>query len=125
MTEKAKVQRGRPKAASPKVSTTIRLSPDVLDHFKAGGPGWQGRIDEALREAAGLRKPKAGSKSAQRARRAVIALPIGGTPLYVAAMTTSMRFGSPLAIPASMLGAMSPACVTRWAATPIEAASET
>jgi hypothetical protein len=56
---------------------------------------------------------------------AVIALPVGGTPLYVAAMTTSMRFGSPLAIPASMLGAMSPACVTRWAATPIEAASET
>ena len=32
---------------------------------------------------------------------------------YVAAMTTSMRFGSPLAIPASMLGAMSLARVTR------------
>jgi uncharacterized protein (DUF4415 family) len=37
-----------------KVSTTIRLSPDVLDRFKSGGPGWQGRIDDALRRAVGL-----------------------------------------------------------------------
>jgi len=32
------------------VSTTIRLSQDVLDHFRAGGRGWQTRINEALRE---------------------------------------------------------------------------
>lgn len=51
---KAKVQRGRPKAAKTKVSTTIRLSPDVLEYFRAGGPGWQSRIDEALRKAVGL-----------------------------------------------------------------------
>lgn len=51
---KAKVQRGRPKAAAPKVSTTIRLSPEVVEYFKASGPGWQTRIDEALRKAAGL-----------------------------------------------------------------------
>ncbi len=51
----AKVQRGgRPKSISPKVSTTIRLSPEVIEHFKAGGPGWQSRIDAALRKAAGL-----------------------------------------------------------------------
>lgn len=50
----AKVQRGRPKASVTKVSTTIRLSPEVIEHFKSGGPGWQGRIDEALRKAAGL-----------------------------------------------------------------------
>lgn len=37
-----------------KVPTYIRLSPDVLEHFKAGGPGWQTRIDETLRAAAGL-----------------------------------------------------------------------
>lgn len=49
---KAKLRRGRPQAASPKISTTIRLSPEVLDHFKAGGPGWQSRIDEALRKIA-------------------------------------------------------------------------
>lgn len=44
------VRRGRPPSARPKVSTTIRLSQDVIDHFKAGGRGWQTRIDEALRE---------------------------------------------------------------------------
>ena len=47
---KAKVRRGRPPVAKPKVSTTIRLSPEVIDYFKAGGRGWQTRIDQALRE---------------------------------------------------------------------------
>lgn len=47
---KAQVRRGRPPAATPKVSTTIRLSQDVIDHFKADGRGWQTRIDRALRE---------------------------------------------------------------------------
>ena len=51
---KAKVQRGRPVAAARKVSTTIRLDPAVIAHFKAEGPGWQSRINEALRKAAGL-----------------------------------------------------------------------
>lgn len=51
---KAEVRRGRPKAGRPKVSTTIRLDPDVLDAFKAAGPGWQGRVNAALRKAAGL-----------------------------------------------------------------------
>ena len=32
-----------------KVSTTLPLSPEVIAHFRAGGPGWQTRIDEALR----------------------------------------------------------------------------
>ena len=35
-----------------KIAVSIRLSRDVLDHFKATGPGWQSRIDEALRKAA-------------------------------------------------------------------------
>jgi uncharacterized protein (DUF4415 family) len=35
-----------------KVAVSIRLSREVIDHFKAGGPGWQGRIDEALRKIA-------------------------------------------------------------------------
>ena len=46
----APVRRGRPCAARPKVQTTLRLSAEVLDHFKAGGPGWQSRIDAALRD---------------------------------------------------------------------------
>ena len=33
---------------------TIMLDPDVIEHFKAGGKGWQTRINAALRKAAGL-----------------------------------------------------------------------
>jgi uncharacterized protein (DUF4415 family) len=33
-----------------KVSTTLRLPPEVLAYFKAGGPGWQTRIGDALKE---------------------------------------------------------------------------
>lgn len=58
---KARVSRGRPKVASPKVSTTLRLDADVIERFRAGGPGWQSRINGALREwlAAGRREPLA------------------------------------------------------------------
>jgi uncharacterized protein (DUF4415 family) len=34
----------------PKVSTTIRLSPDVVQAFRATGSGWQTRIDAALQD---------------------------------------------------------------------------
>jgi uncharacterized protein (DUF4415 family) len=44
------VRRGRPKSQHPKVATSIRLSEDVLSRFKAAGPGWQSRIDAALRD---------------------------------------------------------------------------
>jgi uncharacterized protein (DUF4415 family) len=44
------IRRGRPKSERPKVAINIRLSPDVLDRFKATGPGWQSRIDAALRQ---------------------------------------------------------------------------
>lgn len=47
-------RRGRPRKEAPKKAVSIRLSPDVLAWFKAGGRGWQTRIDEALRKAAGL-----------------------------------------------------------------------
>jgi uncharacterized protein (DUF4415 family) len=50
---------GRPRSAAPKKSVHLRLSPDVLTYFRKSGPGWQTRIDEALRKAAKLpaRKP--------------------------------------------------------------------
>jgi uncharacterized protein (DUF4415 family) len=32
---------------------TLRIDQDVLAHFQAGGPGWQDRINDALRKAAG------------------------------------------------------------------------
>ncbi len=42
-------QRGRP-TGSDKESTTIRMDRDVLAAFRAGGPGWQTRMNAALRD---------------------------------------------------------------------------
>ncbi len=42
---------GRPRKKNPKVPVSIRLDPDVVAKFKATGPGWQSRINEALRRA--------------------------------------------------------------------------
>jgi uncharacterized protein (DUF4415 family) len=33
---------------------TLPLDPDIIERFREGGPGWQGRINEALRKAVGL-----------------------------------------------------------------------
>jgi len=42
--------RGPQKAPTKKV-VSLRLDHDVLEKFKSTGPGWQGRINEALRRA--------------------------------------------------------------------------
>ncbi|MBO1361937.1 BrnA antitoxin family protein [Acetobacter sacchari] len=42
---------GRPLSANKKVAVSLRLDPDVLEKFKSAGPGWQARINEALRKA--------------------------------------------------------------------------
>lgn len=52
----AKARRGRQKAPTKQV-TTIRLSPDVMAAFKATGQGWQGRIDNALKDWLRTRTP--------------------------------------------------------------------
>jgi uncharacterized protein (DUF4415 family) len=47
----------KPKSINPplgKEMVTIRLDRAVLDHFQEDGPGWQERINAALRTAAGL-----------------------------------------------------------------------
>ncbi|TCP83485.1 uncharacterized protein (DUF4415 family) [Rhizobium sp. PP-CC-2G-626] len=49
-----KAKRGRPAVEKPKQQISIRLSPEVIDAFKATGKGWQSRIDDVLRKAAGL-----------------------------------------------------------------------
>ncbi|MBI5319775.1 BrnA antitoxin family protein [Bradyrhizobium sp.] len=41
-----------PQKAPTKIHVSIRLSPEVLKHFKSKGPGWQSRIDDALRRIA-------------------------------------------------------------------------
>ena len=44
------IRRGRPPSDDPKISTTIRLDADIIEKFRAQGPKWQTRINEALRE---------------------------------------------------------------------------
>ncbi len=51
---KTLVRRGRPKLEQTKQHVSLRLDPDVLESFKASGPGWQARINEVLRKAAHL-----------------------------------------------------------------------
>ncbi len=50
----------RPKAVTlPPVRelVSLRLDRDVLEHFQAQGPGWQERINAALRAVAGNKEP--------------------------------------------------------------------
>jgi uncharacterized protein (DUF4415 family) len=35
----------------PKEAVKLRLSQDVLEHFRSGGPGWQTRINTTLERA--------------------------------------------------------------------------
>lgn len=49
-----------PQKAPTKVQTTIRLDRHVVDHFRAGGPGWQRRVNEALKEVVAKAERKAG-----------------------------------------------------------------
>jgi uncharacterized protein (DUF4415 family) len=48
------IRRRGPNKAPTKKLVSLRLSRDVIDHFRGKGPGWQGKIDEALRKAAKL-----------------------------------------------------------------------
>ncbi len=43
------------KTALPNVKelVSLRIDQDVLEHFQEGGPGWQDRINDALRNAIG------------------------------------------------------------------------
>jgi uncharacterized protein (DUF4415 family) len=51
----ALIQRRRgPQKRPTKRQITLRLDPDVIDHFRARGKGWQVRINAALRKAAGI-----------------------------------------------------------------------
>jgi uncharacterized protein (DUF4415 family) len=43
-------KRGRPFSATTKEQIAIRLDPEVLDAFRKEGPGWQTRINDALKD---------------------------------------------------------------------------
>jgi len=47
-----RAKRGRPVVDMPKKQVTLRIDQDVIEHFKAGGPGWQTRINDALKSVA-------------------------------------------------------------------------
>jgi len=51
-----KGKRGRPVGSltSSKQHVSLRLDKDVVATYKAGGPGWQARINDDLRKVAGL-----------------------------------------------------------------------
>ncbi len=55
---------GRPKGSGVKESVTLRLDRDVLDYFRATGPGWQTRINNTLRAAIAtpLRRRRVGGR---------------------------------------------------------------
>jgi uncharacterized protein (DUF4415 family)/uncharacterized DUF497 family protein len=66
------VRRGRPALAKPKQAVSLRLDPDVIAYFKAGGPGWQTRINERLRLvaiAAAKRRKAVAVKSRPKAKK--------------------------------------------------------
>ena len=47
------IRRGRPPGAT-KTQVALRIDNEVLAAFRAGGPGWQSRMNEALRKAIGV-----------------------------------------------------------------------
>lgn len=44
------ILRGRPFGSGRKTQTTVRISNEVLAFFRASGPGWQTRMDAALKK---------------------------------------------------------------------------
>jgi uncharacterized protein (DUF4415 family) len=51
-----RARRGRPlgSVSSQKQQIALRVDRDVLARFRQDGPGWQSRMNDALRKAAGL-----------------------------------------------------------------------
>jgi uncharacterized protein (DUF4415 family) len=61
--DEIRARRGRPPlGGTAKVQQSLRLSREVLDHFRSTGPGWQARIDEVLRRHVHQEAAKAGER---------------------------------------------------------------
>jgi uncharacterized protein (DUF4415 family) len=52
-TKPADLPPDKPSIPGVKEQVTLRLDREVLDFFQEGGPGWQERINQALRKVAG------------------------------------------------------------------------
>jgi uncharacterized protein (DUF4415 family) len=55
--ERLRKRLGRPKLENPKEHVSLRLDPVIVRAFKGDGPGWQGRINDALLKVVKRRKP--------------------------------------------------------------------
>ena len=44
------IRRGRPALERPKQMMSVRVDHDVLARLRAMGPGWQGKVNQALRD---------------------------------------------------------------------------
>ncbi len=53
---------GRPPLANPKRLVSIRYNPEVLEFFRAGGPGWQTRMNEVLEKHVARARKRTGAK---------------------------------------------------------------
>ena len=51
--KKAELPPEKPSIPGTKEQVTLRIDRDVLDYFQSDGPGWQERINTALRKAVG------------------------------------------------------------------------
>lgn len=67
--EKASVRRGRPPVDAPKLMTTLRLDPEVVEAFRAGGPGWQTRINDELKALVQRRAKRAAAETSAKAAK--------------------------------------------------------
>jgi uncharacterized protein (DUF4415 family) len=62
---------GRPKAEAPKVHIGFRLAADVVESVRASGPGYNARVEQALRDAGfGAKALKRAKMAAAKKRRA-------------------------------------------------------
>jgi uncharacterized protein (DUF4415 family) len=50
----APLEAKRPTVPGARELVSLRIDSDVLEHFQGDGPGWQDRVNDALRRAAGL-----------------------------------------------------------------------
>lgn len=49
-TDELRKKRGRPLGSGTKEQVAIRFDVEVLDAFRAGGPGWQTKMNAALKD---------------------------------------------------------------------------
>ena len=49
---------GRPKGSGTKELVSLRIDRSILDHFRRGGPGWQTRLNDALRSMLNPERPR-------------------------------------------------------------------